>query len=93
MEVQFYLMYSIVQFAAPTSHCVGSYEHVWVVLQNQCQNKTETCIVEKWRKKKLREKAHAYHIIKTSIGYNAIWIIASEGDTSGVLKDSSTFFK
>lgn len=47
MEVQFFLMDLIVQFAAPTSRCVGSHEHVWVELQNECHNKTETRTVEK----------------------------------------------
>lgn len=47
MEVQFYLMDLIVQFAAPTSHYVGSHECAWVVLQIQHQNKTEMCMVEK----------------------------------------------
>lgn len=93
MEVKFYLMGLIVQFAAPTSHCVGSYEHVWVVPQNQCQNKTETRIVGKVEKKELCEKAHTHHVTKSGLGYNAIWITASEGDISGGLKDSWPIFK
>jgi len=57
MEVQFYLMDLIVQFAAPTAHCVGSHEHVWVVVLNQCQNKTETCTVEKQGEKRTARKS------------------------------------
>lgn len=61
------------QFAAPTLHCVGSHEHVWVVLQNQCQNKRETCVVEKKKREKgeIWEKAHMYCVTKSRHGYNA----------------------
>lgn len=59
------------QFAAPTLHCVGSHEHVWVVLQNQCQNKRETCVVEKKKERKEKyEKKHTY-VTKSRHGYNA----------------------
>lgn len=55
MEVQFYLMDLIAQFAAPTSHCVGSWERVWAELQDQCQNKTETCRGGKWGQRTARK--------------------------------------
>lgn len=91
MEVKFYLMGLIVPFAAPTLHCVGLHEHVWVVLQNQCQNKRETCIVGKAEKGELWEKAHIYCVTKSRPGYNAVWIIALACDFSRGLKDSLRF--
>lgn len=91
MEVKFYLMGLIVPFAAPTLRCVGLHEHVWVVLQNQCQNKRETCIVGKAEKGELWEKAHVYCVTKSRPGYNAVWIIALACDFSRGLKDSLRF--
>lgn len=63
MEVQFYLMDLIAQFAAPTSHCVGSC--VWAELQDQCQNKTETCRGGKWGERSARK---SICVIKTRLG-------------------------
>lgn len=87
MEVQFYLMDLIAQFAAPTSHCVGSQERVWVELQDQCQNKTETRRGGKWGGERTARKSTRTSCQKNQAGL--ISVTASEGDSSGVLKDSS----
>lgn len=68
MEVQFYLMDLIAQFAAPTSHCVGSQERVWVELQDQCQNKTETRRGGKWGGERTARKKHS-HIVSEKPGW------------------------